>query len=209
MPGIDDLPMVTVQLGDKVERIASCQSEQDFIACMRRGFGSTSVPGGKTIFLNGKDSKGRAFRIKLSSALKVSLQSEEPCTIEFADQEEVEACQGHQQKRSLPEDELMSVQDRRRALQVKRGRSQTEALDADGNSLSTKGKNVHRQLTNLQTEEMHKLVHLTWEVNTQSGCPINMEDQDPAVVTASILEMQSNPVLKGRPEAVLKRKASS
>ena len=76
-----------------------------------------------------------------------------------------------------------------------------------GNIVTTQGKNIHLQLTKVQTGEMHKYVHLYWDKDPVSMVPYKLSDQPKEIVKLSYMKMQENPVLRGRPEAVLNRAA--
>lgn len=224
------IPKVTVKFGDRLKRIPTIQSREDFVDCLQDAFGPESVKHADLIFLIGKetseDGTEEVFKMKLDAALAAKLNSDPqdtPFELETRPHPELEklAKSGMQKEGATGDDkqhgqnndynELLSVQDRRRAALVKKGREQGTKRDALGRvistKISTKGQNVHSQLANQQTQEYRKYIHLHWKKNEKSGVPYRLEDQDQRVVQLSYMEMRKNPVLRGRPDSVLNRMA--
>lgn len=212
--------LLTISFKDKETLLFTSQNESEAVNCLIADFGSEHFKGNSTLFLIGKhtapDGKEQKFRLALSAVLgpipKVPAGSKFDLEIVANAQPSIEPPpstaaplgEGAASSREL------TAQEQRRAALVKKGHvsdKRKRKTDASGNIITTKGKNVHLQLTNLQTPEMHKYVHLYWEKDPISMVPYRLGEQRKEIVKLSILKMQENPVLRGRPESVLQRKA--
>lgn len=184
----------------------------EFVKSLRHKFGAEAIPDGKEIFLvtessPGPDGQQRPPRsAPLTLFLEHKAKSERIFTLEFSNAQapvQLSHPMGHQ----VPGTTVMQV-DTARAAKVKKGRKQTEKRSEHGEALSTLGQNVEDCLTHNERVEMEKYILYHWSLDQDTGVPLLQREQpDSSKVDLSIYEMAKNPVLRGRPERVLKRQA--
>lgn len=212
--------LLTVSFNDKETLLFTDQNESEAVNCLRADFGAEHIKDNSTLFLIGKqttpDGKELRFRLALSAVLGPTPKVPAGCSFDLevvpnaqpavqpAPSSAVPLAQGAASEREL------TAHEQRRAALVKKGHvceKRKKKADEFGNIITTKGKNIHLQLTNPQTSEMHKYVHLYWDKDPVSMVPYRLGEQKKEIVKLSYMKMQENPVLRGRPESVLNRKA--
>jgi hypothetical protein len=156
-----DIPMVTIKFGDKTVFIPTIQSESDLVDCLIDEFGAEHVPPGSSLFLKGEkvleDETRRNYKMKLASVLEKDFQNTVFELEVKAQRPELmaglpagrlaDASNCHRQTITTTQvaghaDAQLTIQERRRAALVKKGRAQGKKKDAGGNIITSKGQNV-------------------------------------------------------------------